>query len=67
MGLGILAKIRSTTKLWWTSGTEILICVEVQWEGQRVMVDVFCTLRHHNILYYNLSRPLTTKMNLNKR
>ena len=65
MGLGIQAKIRSTAKLWWRSGTEILTCVGGQWEGQRVRVGIFCTVRH-NILYYSLSRPLTTKMNRNK-
>jgi len=46
---------------------QILICVEGQWEGQRVIVGVFCTVLHHNSLYYNLSRALTTKMNLNER
>ena len=46
---------------------QILICVEVQWQGHRVTVGDFCTVRHHNILYYNLSRPLTTKINLNER
>ena len=67
MELGIQAKICSTAKLLWTSSTEILICVESQWEGQTVRVGNFCTIRHHNILCYNLSRLLTTKMNLNKR
>jgi len=50
MELGVRAKIHSTAKLWWTCDTEILICVEGQWEGQRVRVGIFfCTVRHDDI------------------